>query len=277
MRSTGSVSSRPVAGASLRPLVDVTSHDDTKAQVTAGVLVSLYEESCEATAVYYSPPLESLGESAWAALPLFERQLLNARKSLQRTKSTARRYAVANLLTVNWTLTTEGAGCFDRRVMIRRTNRFLSALRARHEMSGPFPYLYVLELHPGGHGYHVHLLLQERFLDKHMMQRMWGAIVFFSRHDRDQNGNKVSAVNAARIAAGYLLKYVSKDWEAGSGQHCYERSTGFNHPPRRRLCRSFAEARMWLRIQRLDAPVVALFTSAEVEDWHGPPVEWMAW
>src|ERR1035437_673038 len=119
MRSTGSVSSRPVAGASLRPLVDVTSHDDTKAQVTAGGLVSLYEESCEATAVYYSPALGSLGESAWAALPLFERQLLNARKSLQRTKSTARRYAVANLLTVNWTLTTEGAGCFDRRGMIR--------------------------------------------------------------------------------------------------------------------------------------------------------------
>ena len=275
MRSPGSVSSRPGAGASLRPLVDVISHDDTKVQVSAGVLVSLYEESCEATAVYYSPALESLGESTWAALSEVDRHRLNAAKSLQRTKSTARRYAVANILTTNWTMTTEGSGCFDRRMMIRRTNRFLSALRDR--LGEAFPYLYVLELHPGGHGYHVHLLLQERFLDKHMIQRMWGGIVFFSRHDRDKNGNKVSAVNAARIAAGYLLKYVSKDWEAGSGQHCYERSTGFNHPPRRRLFRSFAEARIWLSIQRSDAPVVAMFSSEAFEDWHGPPVEWMAW
>ncbi len=186
----------------------------------------------------------------------------------------ARRYAIANLLTVNWTLTSEEPA-FERATIVRRVNRFLTALRI--ELGEAFPYLYVLELHPGGHGYHVHLLLQERFIDKHKVQRMWGGIVWFARHKRDSDGNKLKARHSARQAAGYLLKYVTKDWEPGSGEHRYERSTGFNEEEVRRLFRSFSEALAWVGSFLNGDPVLSQWESDSVEDWHGPPVRWVCW
>jgi hypothetical protein len=208
-----------------------------------------------------------------------ERDALNASRSLQRTKSKARCYAVQNLLTKNWTLTWAGPGEFDKRAARRRVNRFLT--RLREELGEDFPYLYVIEVHPGldgpesSHGYHVHLLLDNRFIDKYRMQALWGSIVHYSAHEKLGRGQ--GARQHARIAVMYLMKYLSKDWEAGSGEHRYERSNGHNVRTVRTLCRSFAEAARWIASMRENVPVIQRFDSSDLEDWHGPPVVWIAW
>lgn len=225
----------------------------------------------EATAVWCGPQGEFNEQSEWMAKDDLLRMVLNAQRSMARSKSAARRYAVQNLLVTNWTLTWEGEGEFVRSRAIARVNRFLRELRVK--LGGAFPYLYVLEVHPGGHGYHVHLLLDDRFIDKHELQRLWGGIVWFSRHNKGGHSQR----SEARIAIGYLMKYLTKDWEAGSGQHRYERSVGFNVAVVRRIFRTFREAEAWLAGQREQAPLLQRFDSETVEDWHGPPVLWMAW
>ena len=262
------------SSASFRPLVDIIDQEGHQEQVRGCVLASVHPGAGEATAVWMGSQPSGSSETAWSETADDEKARLNAKRSLLRTKSTARRFCIANLLTVNWTLTTAD-GCTDRRAMIRRTNRFLT--RLREHLGEEFPYLYVLEFHADGQRYHVHLLLQERFLDKHWVDRTWGAISWFSRHDRDKNGNKLNARNAARAAAGYLLKYVSKDWNECGGQHRYERSSGFNGEVIRRTFRTFAEALAWIAEQRDGDPVISEWESESVEDWHGPPVRWLCW
>lgn len=254
--------------------VDTIDQGTGSSLVGGRVLATVRPGAAEATAVWLGSATERSADTAWSATADEERAKLNAKRSLLRMKSTARRYAIANLLTVNWTLTSEEP-TFERASIIRRVNRFLTALRV--ELGEAFPYVYVLELHPGGHGYHVHLLLQERFIDKHKMQRMWGGIVWFARHHRDSAGNKLKARHGARQAAGYLLKYVTKDWGPGSGEHRYERSTGFNEEEVRQLFRSFAEALAWVATFRQGEPVLSEWESESVEDWHGPPVRWVCW
>lgn len=260
---------------SFRPSVDTIDPGVSKDQARAGVLVSVWPECGEATAVMVSPPGLGDGLSPWMQLSEEQRARLNAEKSLHRSKSAARRYAVANRLTKNWTLTFAGAGVFSRRFVVRRVNRFLTTLR--HDLGERFPYLYVIELHPGGHGYHVHLLLDSRFISKHKMQRLWGGIVHFSEH-RKRGNQRQSARQQARIAVGYLMKYLSKDWTPGSGEHRYERSTGFNGEKRQRWFSTFGQAMAWVRsVRGPDQPVLESFDSRAWEEWFGPPVMWVAW
>ena len=76
-------------------------------------------------------------------------------EAARRARGMIRRYCAANRLNRLGTLTYAGEGCHDPRVAAGGCRRVLQA--ASGELGGePFPYLWVPEWHPGGHGLHLH-------------------------------------------------------------------------------------------------------------------------
>ena len=66
-----------------------------------------------------------------------------------------RRYCAANRLNRLGTLTYAGEGCHDPSAVRSEVAAFFRRLRS--ELGGDrFPYLWVPEWHPGGHGLHLH-------------------------------------------------------------------------------------------------------------------------
>jgi len=141
----------------------------------------------------------------------------NARRAHSRARAEVRRYCAANQLTRLWTLTYEH-GTFDRRRVVRDVEAFCRRLRARF---GELPYVYVLELHPGGHGWHVHIGLPARFMAHKVMGELWGH-GFVQYADRQAKGMKT--VGRARKLAGYLAKYLVKDFQRDDQGHVYRRA-----------------------------------------------------
>ena len=73
----------------------------------------------------------------------------------RRARTKIRRYAVANRLNRFGTLTYAGQGCHDPTGARWDVGAFFKALRPA--LGGrSFPYVWVPEWHPGGHGLHVH-------------------------------------------------------------------------------------------------------------------------
>jgi hypothetical protein len=78
-------------------------------------------------------------------------------RSLRRARSAIRRYCQANRLDTLWSFTyAKEGGEWDRDVVQRQVAAFFRRMRERY---GSFPYVWALELHPGGHGWHVHVVL----------------------------------------------------------------------------------------------------------------------
>jgi hypothetical protein len=73
----------------------------------------------------------------------------------RRARAKLRRYCTANGLNRLGTLTYAGEGCHDARVLRGDVSEFFRALRSGLD-AGPIPYAWVPQLHPGGHGWHVH-------------------------------------------------------------------------------------------------------------------------
>lgn len=186
-----------------------------------------------------------------------------------RARARVRRYCVRNMLTRMWTFTFADA-VHDRAVALAAMQEFVRLLR--DHFGEPFPYLYVFELHPKGHGWHVHLLTQSRWVKKDTMQRLWGhGIVQYSdgpkRHGRSKR-------EVARGAARYAAKYVGKDIEGGleRGVHAYEPGQGFQPERVSRLAVSMRSG-VGVAVRAFDGVAPSsLWDSAESEVWSGPPV-----
>lgn len=82
----------------------------------------------------------------------------------------------------------------------------------------------VLELHPGGHGWHVHCLV-DRYVPQERLQALWGLGIVDVRKIRSKTGG---GRESARVAARYAAKYVAKDSERERplGEHRYLRCQG---------------------------------------------------
>lgn len=80
----------------------------------------------------------------------------------------------------------------------------------------------VLELHPGGHGWHVHCLV-DRWIPQDRLQGIWGWGIVDVRKIKAKSGG---GRESARVAARYAAKYVSKDSdrERPLGEHRYLRA-----------------------------------------------------
>jgi hypothetical protein len=153
------------------------------------------------------------------------------------------------------------------------------ARKLRDHFGEAIPYLYVFELHDGKRGvgnhlgsWHVHLLTQSRFVQKRLLQALWGhGIVQYSdgpkRHARSKR-------EVARACARYASQYVGKDIDGGlpPGVHAYEPAQGFQPE---KVSRSAATMRsgVGVAVRHFDGLAPSeVWDSGEATDWHGPPV-----
>jgi hypothetical protein len=202
-----------------------------------------------------------------------EVQVRNKERAQRRARSRVRRYCVANQLSRLWTLTYADAE-WDVEHVKRDVNEFVRALRA--ELKRSLAYVVVLELHPEGHGIHVHLVLEAMFVNKTRLQEIWGhGLVQYS--DR-KSGHSRGGRERARMAAGYVSKYLGKDlgW-VGVGRHRYEVAEGFAVRVERSPAVTWPE--LCELVEALTGGVAPYrsWSSRQSPDFTGPPCWWLVW
>ena len=186
-----------------------------------------------------------------------------------RARSRLRRYFKKNGLGKMWTLT-NAEPCFDRALMHQRVNEFVQ--RWRHAFNDEaFPYAYVLELHPQGHGLHVHFATRPGFVSWSQIGALWGhGFVQYSDNKRyaGEGGRERS-----RRLANYLCKYLDKsvgDNDRDEGEHRYEVGQGFDPVKVRRDFKTEKEARDWLAAY-VGEKFEEVWCSDDREEWDGRP------
>lgn len=148
------------------------------------------------------------------------------REAARRASVAVRRLVCEHRLVRMWTLTLEQATRADQRsLVVRKVQQFTRRVRTR------FPklkWLAVLEWHPGGHGWHVHMVV-DRFVPKALIAEMWGW-GFVDARLITQKGDSGS-MGAARRAGQYVAKYLTKKADSAApahvaGDHRYLRPLG---------------------------------------------------
>ena len=174
------------------------------------------------------------------------------------------------------TLTYAGTGCHDVARLREDVAGFFKGLRPALGGSA-FPYVWVSEWHPGGHGLHAHLAVG-RYVPQRLLRDRWGRGHVFVRLVGDLPVGS-GPIDEARVAAAYLCKYVGKDFgdaERPAGLHRYEVAQGFQ--PRRVTVTGSSERDVLEQasVQMGRQPAV-VWRSSDEEEWHGPPACWASW
>jgi hypothetical protein len=264
-------------------------------QSLASVVVTLYPSCGEAVACY-SP--QSMGDdpnsapSKWSELEEEERWDQNLNRSTRRSKANMRRYMVENRLVKMWVLTFGGDGLHGQdgyRQVMREMHAVMKRIRRDFFRGKPFPYLFAPEPHPNGHGWHVNLMLPNVFIEKRQMQRCWGnGNVWYTDFTKDRTdwlgrslgrssgSQRGSARSGARRAAAYAAKYIDKEiavTDYPPRSHRYEVAQGFQPIETRARFQSFAAARRFIQSHPSFGASVWEGSSADWDEWFGPPVE----
>jgi hypothetical protein len=177
------------------------------------------------------------------------------------------------------TLTYGGEGCHDERQVRSDVHRFFRRLRCA--LGGErFPYVWVPEWHKRGHGLHLHFALGQ-YVPRPLIAEAWGhGFVHIKRLGaKRENGT----LDSARQAAGYLAKYVAKDFHAhgpgpgrSHGLHRYEPAQGFTPRSTRIFAWGIDEG-----IARAEAFMGRRssfrWLSPSDESWKAPPAVWVRW
>lgn len=202
-------------------------------------------------------------------------------EAARRARKKVRIYCAANRLNRLGTLTYAGAGCQDPAQLREDVAGFFPKLR--EDLSrGSFPYVWVPEWHKSDHGLHVHFAVGG-FIPRRQIEAAWGrGFVHLKRLSDLPVGS--TTWREARVAAGYLSKYVTKQFgQQGDGArqqlmglHRYEVAQGFQPPALRVYGRSAAEVLAKASAVMGGGPSVS-WSSTEVEEWQGPPSVWFAW
>lgn len=200
----------------------------------------------------------------------FALQAKNKRRADTRAIANARRFCVRWQLTKLWTFTFKDEH-WEKEVVKAKMNDFMTRWRVLNG-GKPFPYLYVLEYHPGGHGLHVHVAVHgDLFTDFFALRRCWG----WGRIRFDKNHRRSGEVrDDARRLAFYLIKYLVKgfDDQHELGEHRYETAQNFAVTVTRRWFSSHQEARAFLSERVNGERFVEVWSDFELEKWDGPPV-----
>jgi hypothetical protein len=198
--------------------------------------------------------------------PVVDRER-SKREAQKRATKNVRRWCVHakldRLLTVTFA---EKTTTDDRATVARTLAGFFRRLKARYP---GLHYLYVLEEHPGGHGYHSHAAVN-MWLDPVVVRECWGHGFIDIR--RIKTKGRGTLLEQSRMAGRYIAKYATKSEDAGRhmGGHRYERSQGEPIPEVRIECDSWAAAEAWLR-GKLRGAVVWQWASDDDDDaWKGP-------
>ena len=199
-----------------------------------------------------------------------------AEEAGRRARAKIRRYAAANRLNRLGTLTYRAEGCHDPARLRADLATFFRELRAGLD-AGRFPYVWVPQWHPGGHGLHAHFAVG-RFIQRTLIERSWerGFV-----HIKLLDGLPVGSgtLGEARLAARYLARYVGREMDDArrlTGLHRYEVAQGFQ--PAKIECYGTTAEDVIERASgyRGSAPE-QIWLSSSVEGWHGPPACWAQW
>lgn len=145
-------------------------------------------------------------------------------ESVRRAKTRVRRVVRYFELCYMATLTFPGDGVHEYDRALRLLQDFVHDHGRTVHLGGH--YVAVPELHPGGHGWHWHVLVSRRFT-KAELSGLWnGWTSFLGRRGIEPTGGAqyvrvdVKAWGSAKAAAGYAAKYVGKSFEDGHlGKH----------------------------------------------------------
>jgi len=196
-----------------------------------------------------------------------------------RARGEVRRYCVANGTNRFWTLTYQGEGCHDPVVLRADLGRFFRGVRA--ELGGKaFPYLWVPEWHKTDHGLHAHFVCN-RYLRRTMIEEVWQRVPghgFVKGKLIGDLGVGADKLTEARIAAGYIAKYMNKDVDQKRvlGLHRYDKAQGFRprmvpvHGPG--LDEAIERA-----CEVMGAHPVRVSRSNQWPDWSGPSAVALTW
>jgi hypothetical protein len=200
-----------------------------------------------------------------------------AEEAGRRARARLRRYCAANRLNRLGTLTYRGDGCHDTGMVRDHLGEFFRSLR---DATGgkSFPYVWVPEWHKSGHGLHAHFAVG-KFIRRNLIESAWGhGFVHIKLLGNLPVGS--GSLSEARVAAGYLSKYVAKTFADPSsrviGLHRYDVAQGFQ-PQSIALSGRSAEDVIAQASSALGGRPSVEWSSGSVEDWQGPPAIWAQW
>jgi hypothetical protein len=237
----------------------------------AGWHLALYPEAGEAGGSFHAlsdHARSGSGGGGWEYDP--ER---SADEAARRARAKVRRYAAANGLNRLGTLTYAGEGCHDPRALRSDIGRCFRAIR-RGLGGEPFPYLWVPELHPGGHGWHSHFAVGQ-FIRRRLIESAWGRGFVHIKLIGDLPVGTTPR-EEARVAARYLSKYLEKGFSGGGGLNRYDVAQGFQ-PAVERIVGPTVEAVIEAASDRMGGRPDVVFRPDQHEGFGGPPSVWMSW
>lgn len=241
----------------------------------AGWFLTLYPDAAEAGGGFQASRRVPYG---WAP-PGSAADPTRARaEAARRAKGKVRRYCSANRLNRFGTLTYAGSGVHEPEQVRRDVAVFFRSLRAA--LGGrPLPYLWVPEWHKTDHGLHLHFALGQ-YVNHQLIRSTWGHGFIKIKRLSDMPVGSTS-LHEARRAAAYLSKYVSKSFandEVSRDRrlHRYDVAQGFQPRVMRLSGRWSGEVLGKANAVMQDQPA-RTWSSADVEDWLGPPAVWFSW
>lgn len=209
-----------------------------------------------------------------AGLPAADPERSRA-EAARRARGRVRRYCAANRLNRLGTLTYADA-CHDVHQFRADIAGFFRRLRAARGGKA-FPYLWVPEWHPGGHGLHGHFAVGQ-FIPRGLIEAAWGH-GFISIKLLSDLPVGSGTLEESRRAAGYLSKYVVKsfDDDRPKGLHRFDVAQDFQ-PERVRVYGRTSDEALAAAAALMGSSVpVRLWDSRGEPSWQGPPAVWASW
>jgi len=237
--------------------------------MAAGWFLALYPDAGEAGGSFRGKSRPKRGVGGWWEPDEPGRALAEAER---RARGKVRRYCAANGLSRLGTLTYRGAGEHDPKAVRADIHGFFRGVR--RGVGEALAYVWVPELHPGGHGWHVHFAVG-RFVPRGLIEEAWGrGFVHIKLIQGLPVGSGVRA--EARVAARYLSKYLGKDLSGSGGLNRYDVAQGFQPKAEGLTAATEAEA-IALAVERMGEEPAYVWRSENQEGWRGPQAVWLQW
>lgn len=178
------------------------------------------------------------------------------------------------------TLTFPGEGVHDYNRALRLVQDFIHDHGSVLHLNGKW--LAVPELHPGGHGWHWHILVAKKYSKKELrlLRREWTD--YLVRHEPIPSGDAeytrihVKKFNNSLAASGYAAKYVGKAFANDQREKYRKRylnAQGMKVEIQKGGANSFIE--LIDVIEQIRG--MNTFDSKSHEEWTGPPLIWATW